>query len=262
MGIFRKIAERIRGFKIKNGVLIRYKGKKKNVGIPKSVTRIDSWSFENCRSLKSIVIPDSVTSIGSSAFHGCSSLKSIVIPDSVTSIGKGVFESCNSLVSITVEQGNPIYHSAGNCLIETASKTLIAGCKNSVIPADGSVTSIGYEAFSACDSLTSITIPDSVTSIGKVAFWCCYSLESIVIPDNVTSIGELAFSWCSSLTSIEIPDSVTSIGDMAFSRCSSLKTIEYIGTEEQWEAVKKGRYWNENAQVIYTGVFYGNSKSI
>ena len=80
MGIFRKIAERIRGFKIKNGVLIKYKGKKKNVVIPKSVTRIDSWSFENCRSLKSIVIPDSVTSIGSSAFHGCSSLTSIQYP--------------------------------------------------------------------------------------------------------------------------------------------------------------------------------------
>ena len=33
-----------------------------------------------------------------------------------------------------------------------------------------SVTSIGYEAFYECSSLTSITIPNSVTSIGDEAF--------------------------------------------------------------------------------------------
>ena len=33
-----------------------------------------------------------------------------------------------------------------------------------------SVTSIGYEAFYECYSLTSVTIPNSVTSIGDLAF--------------------------------------------------------------------------------------------
>ena len=262
MGIFRKIAKRIRGFKIKNGVLIKYKGKKRKVIIPVGVTSIGRWAFGFCRS-KSIVIPEGVTNIGKEAFGRCFSLESINIPKSVTSIGEGVFEGCSKLESIAVEQGNPIYHSEGNCIIETKSKTLIAGCKNSVIPDDGSVTSIGDRAFSWCGSLTNIVIHDSVTSIGKEAFWRCFSLKSIVIPDSVTSIGEEAFWCCFSLESIVIPDRVTSIGDLAFSGCSSLKTIEYIGAEEQWEAVKQGRDWNpENAQVIYTGAYYGNSKSI
>ena len=262
MGIFRKIAERIRGFKIKDGVLIKYKGKKKKVIIPAGVTSIGDEAFGFCRS-KSIVIPEGVTSIGDHAFYKCSSLTSITIPKRVTSIGEGVFEGCSKLESIAVEQGNPIYHSAGNCLIETTSKTLIAGCKNSVIPSDGSVTGIGDGAFSSCDSLTSVTIPVSVTSIEESAFSGCRSLKSIVIPDGVTSIGDHAFGGCSSLTSITIPNSVTSIGDWAFSDCKSLKTIEYAGTEEQWEAVKKGSYWKpENAQVICTGTYYGNSKII
>ena len=54
------------------------------------------------------------------------------------------------------------------------------------------VTSIG-SAFSNCEYLTSITIPNSVTSIGNCAFYGCSSLTSITIPNSVTSIGSSAF---------------------------------------------------------------------
>ena len=133
-----------------------------------------------------------------------------------------------------------------------------------VIPSelDGyTVTSIGNYAFSSCNSLTSITIPDSVTSIRDSAFYSCDLLTSITvgngnlnyssengvlfnkdkteliqypagktdtaytIPSSVTRIGDYAFSSCNSLTSITIPDSVTSIGDSAFYSCDSLTSI-------------------------------------
>ena len=87
-----------------------------------------------------------------------------------------------------------------------------------------SMTSIGYEAFYHCSSLTSITIPNSVTSIGEYAF-ANTGLTSITIPDSVTSISAYTFSYCSSLTSITIPDSVTSIGDEAFRECAGLTSI-------------------------------------
>ena len=87
------------------------------------------------------------------------------------------------------------------------------------------VTAIGYEAFSGCKGLTSITIPDSVTYIGESAFSGCTGLTSITIPDSVTSIGSRAFSGCTGLTSITIPDNVTTIGYEAFSGCTGLISI-------------------------------------
>ena len=187
-----------------------------SITIPNSVTSIGGYAFHYCTSLTSITIPDSVTSIGGGAFEGCNSLTSIVIPDSVTSIGGWAFEGCNSLESITLpfigktENGTSgidfRYIFGPNCDVPASLKT--------VVITGG--TSIDDYAFSDCDSLESIRIPDSVTSIGKNAFSGCGSLASITIPKSVTSIDESAFKGCDSLESIRIPDSVTSIGKNAF----------------------------------------------
>ena len=51
-----------------------------------------------------------------------------------------------------------------------------------------SVTTIGYDAFYKCTSLTSITIPENVTSIGEYAFQYCNALANITIPEGVIKI--------------------------------------------------------------------------
>jgi len=188
-----------------------------------------------------------VTAIGYWAFYGCDLLTSITIPNGVTSIEERVFSRCDLLTSINVDADNTVYHSNDNCLIETATDTLIAGCQTSVIPnyvttignyafegcdltsitLPNNITSIGNYAFEACTSLTSITLPNSVTSIGNYAFMACGSLTSITIPNGVTSIGHGAFENCGSLTSITIPNSVTSIGYYAFEDCTSLTSITF-----------------------------------
>lgn len=63
------------------------------------------------------------------------------------------------------------------------------------------------------------SIRKGVKVIGNSAFSCCNSLININIPNSVTSIGDRAFSDCSSLISINIPNSVTNIGGWAFLEC-------------------------------------------
>lgn len=155
---------------------------------------------------------------------------SAIIPASIESI-KGVpFDNCYNLASITVEKGNKIYDSRDNCnaIIETSNNSLVAGCKNTVIP--NTVKSIGENAFEHCINLTSIDIPNSVTSIDSWAFFGCSGLISIRIPNSVTSVGYRSFVGCSALKTIYIGSGIRKIDITAFSGCHSLETVTCAAT--------------------------------
>ena len=168
-----------------------------------SVTKILRGSFDYCIGLEKIIISNGVTTVADYAFNGCTGLKEIVIGSSVTSISKWAFDKCSGIESIEVLEGNTVYHSSGNCLIETSIKTLVLGCQNSVIPDDGSVTTLVYPAFVGRLGLVEIVIPDSVTTINSEAFRECADLKRVIIGSGVTRIGYTAFTGCNSLESVE-----------------------------------------------------------
>ena len=223
-----------------------------NITIPHGVTNIDDFAFQS-RRITNVEMPSSIVSIGNGAFSYCHKLKSIVIPKSVISIGNLAFVSCSELESIIIENGNKSYHSEGNCIIETASKTLILGRNNSIIPTDGSVTSIGDYAFSDCFNLASITIPDSVTNIGEHAFYGCSKLTSIQIPSSVTNIGDYAFLDCFNLTSITILSADVSIADSDGTISESATIYGYKSSTAEIYAQKYNHKFVAIRKIIASG---------
>ena len=193
-----------------------------SIYIPNSVTEFGFEAFYRCESLIGVNIPNSVRVIGYQAFYGCSSLRGIHIPGSVRGIGDSAFEYCPSLSSMSVAIDNPRYDSRDDCnaIIETRENTLIAGCRNTVIPS--SVSAIGDYAFSGCSTLAGIDIPVGVDSVGDYAFRGCTALRSVTLPMGINSIGASAFFDCKALNRVDIPASVRSIGAFAFEHCPAI----------------------------------------
>lgn len=236
------------------------------------VTSIGNYAFAECDTLTNVVIPESVTNIGFRAFYYCDSLKSIIIPNSVISIGVSAFDYCDSLnfnikdsLKYLGNSENKYLYLADTIATNITTATIDSNCrfigdyafswcdslKNVAIP--NSATSIGKNAFEYCNSLKNIVIPNSITSIGYYAFAYC-GLEKIIIPENVTTLSSKVFFYCTSLTSITIGNSLKSIGNEVFRGCSSLSNIYYRGSLSQWSKISKDSSWNLDAgsyTIIY-----------
>ena len=253
----------------------------KEIRLPFGLSSIGWGSFGNCTRLSTVVLPDGVTEIGRSAFSGCSSLEEIHLPESLTDIGGWAFQGCRSLKGIFIpslvkiigsqrqERFLPAYSSAfsgcskleemvvspdnpsfdsregSNAIIETASNTLIAGCRNTVIP--DSVTRIGPSAFEGCSCPEQLYVPDSVTEIGRDAFKDCSGLRVIYVPGgtDLTDAGlpngvrvferavnpegnaqiEVQVTGHDGLITMHVPDSSDRIGDGALRHCFGLRGI-------------------------------------
>lgn len=207
-----------------------------NLVIPDTITAINAYVFDNCKSITSVTIPNSVTAIGASAFEGCENLTRVDISS---------LEAWCSIQFETAGISNPLFyarhiflnnHEINNLVIPNTITAINAytfenciSITSVIIP--NSVTKIGSWAFSDCIGLTDVSLGLSVDTIGYGAFHGCVALGSISIPNSVTCIDGVAFGYCQSLTEVLVPSSVQFIGWCAFSFCPITSIIVEDGNQ-------------------------------
>lgn len=223
----------------------------RRVTLPEGLTRIDKYAFEGCVTLTEIALPDGLTTLGNAAFRDCKALAAVTLPASVTAVGESVFSGCTALAAIGVDAANATYSSDAAGVLYTKDKTRLLAAPGGLTGAyaiAGTATDIDSWAFSGCQRLTAVTVPqgvtalesytfnecpvltaaslpDGLTSIGDSAFYACAALQTIALPRSLTSLGESAFERCAALTELTLPEGLTRIGDWAFSECTALTGI-------------------------------------
>ena len=221
----------------------------KSLKLPSGVTEIGSSAFEDCRDLTSLTIPSGVTEIGSSAFKGCTDLTSLSLPSGITEIGSFAFEDCSGLTSLSLPSG-----------ITKIGSSAFKGCTGlTSLSLPSGVNEIGSSAFEDCSGLTSLSLPSGITKIGSLTFYGCTGLTSLSLPSGVTEIGSSAFSGCTGLTSLSLPSSITEIDSYAFKGCTGLKDVSfYINCDFDTYLTKGHPYIGVGCGIKY----YLNDKEI
>jgi hypothetical protein len=79
-----------------------------------------------------------------------------------------------------------------------------------------SVKVIPVFAYSQCQELTNVDLPEGLESIEKGAFQFCRSLPAIVIPSSIKVIPAQAFCSCNELRNVKLPDGLEKIEHKAF----------------------------------------------
>lgn len=177
--------------------------------------------------LKHLIISDTVEVVGNEIISSCANIESVYYGKSVRELGKSWLtgnKTHQKFSTMEVSPENELYVSIGNCIIDRATKTLVRGCKGSVIPDDGSVEIIGKGAFSWVLGLTSVNIPESVTVIENQAFYGCSQLKEIKLPANLQSLGEEVFYFCTGLVSVDL-NGYTVLPKAAFKHCGRLEVL-------------------------------------
>lgn len=191
--------------------------------VPKTVKRIEDFAFSRADKLQTIELNEGLVEVGTCGFEGCNGLSELKFPSTLQGLGHVALQGCGKLRSIhipanlqyinfpalpsnletiTVSPDNPVFTVVDNVLYSKDMTTLFRVPANynarefTVLP---SVSRIESSAFSSCNYLQKIFIPDTVKSIGDFAFAYLEENVHIVLPDYLYSVNNRSFSLCNAV---------------------------------------------------------------
>ncbi len=208
--------------------------------------------------VKSLNIPEtylgaSVTEIKGNGLNADNTVvRSITVPSGVIKIEEYAFANCTALISINFNAVkcasltfNAIFANAGKAADGISvtfgdSVKIVPSSIFSMIFMSGGIT-YDYRA-----NIKSVSFGKNVNTIGSRAFTACDSITGITIPGTVKSIEDGAFKNCAGITSITLGEGIEYIGSEAF------YGTEYYGNAANWEngVLYMGKYLMEAAATV------------
>lgn len=253
--------------------------KLKNVTLPESFERFVGHTFAGCTALESINLPASLNHLGFFTFKNCAALKELNFGGTVSE-WNAVYkqESWNddaAFVSVKCSNGEvKLYADAadgGSAGLEYeidgygAVLVSIGNCTDKdivIAPTFGgmAVTRIDASAFSGCDFIESVVIPEGVTIISNEAFYLCKNLKKVTLPSTLDIIGSWAFANCENLEKVAIPNGIMIIEQRAFSDCVKLSSLT-LGKD--LERIEENAFMNcsslKSVTIPSKVIYFGNS---
>ena len=194
---------------------------------------IDSTPFNSCTALESIYVPTSAVATYKSAWSDYAAyIKPLEQRDAAESI---IYTTTDDqpLPSETMDYFNGLYSSH---TFENGIGTIVLNNDVAAIPSyvfygseqltaihlPAQIKTIGACAFVDCNGLTAIDL-SHVTTIGNSAFSSCENLAQITMPQNSCTIGDSAFNYCAA-QEIDLTN-VSAMDNYAFAYSKQLKTV-------------------------------------
>ncbi len=222
--------------------------------IPDSVTTICDYGFFNANKLTNVTFGANVNYIGEYAFTQCMALPEITITGKDLVIEQFAFANITGQASTTAKY-EPMTNLKTVTLGEGVKSVGIAAFRNAGIETlnvgstvevldnylfykdetiktvnfaeKSKLNRIGSYAFSYCNALTEISLPEGLEFIG--------AKPTINATGLVTAITGYTFDYSENLEKVTLPSTLRAIGSYAFRHCASLKEInipacEFFGT--------------------------------
>lgn len=170
-------------------------------------------------------------------------IKEFKCPSNIESIDSSAFSGCENLQKVEFNEG-----------LEIIDVEAFYGSGLVEVNLPSSLTQIYSEAFKACENLAKVDFKgNSLTFIGSGAFSECDSLDAITLPEGLIQLRAAVFKDCFSLEEVYLPRSLESIGSNVFSQCFNLYELNYAGTKTEWERMQKTSRWktNSNLNVVH-----------